>query len=195
MRVRRRGTTLVELAVALSLLAVVVTMLAVSGSAGARQEEHHESRQDLALAATLLQEALAQDMARSLPLGVLPEAERLRATPGDELVLPLFAEYRGDAAVARGFRRLRYRFDSARRGLRRGAAVLPLPGLASARFEWSETVPTTLHVHLVGRETLVGAAPTMSFRVVAPAGTDAPEGFTLAPHHGGGRDLEAPPGS
>jgi hypothetical protein len=100
-------------------------------------------------------------------------------------VLPAFAAYQGHGSPARAYRRLEYRWDGAGRALERGGSRLPLPDLGEVRFRWSEANPTALLVTLVGAEGGPGEAPEMHFRVAAPVGTDAPHGWTPAPHHRG----------
>lgn len=184
---RSRGAfTLVESTVAAALVALVVTAMALQQRAGAAEAAHHEDRQDLVAAATVLQRALSRDTRRSLSLSVLDAADRPRGEPLRELVLALQAGYRGDAARALRYRRLAYSWDPAARRLTRDGRALPLPGVEALRFLWSEGSPTVLTVELEGVAHGLGRAAALSFEVVAPGGTDAPEGWTPAPHHRGG---------
>lgn len=182
---KRRGFTLIELIVAAALVALVVTLVVLELQTGAAEATHHETRHDLAAAATVLQGTLSQDLRRCLPLGVLDPADRVRGEARGELVVPLQAAYQGDATKALRYRRLRYSWTGG--SLSRAGRPLPLPGLAAVRFTWSDEVPTRLAVELTGVARGIGETPRLRFEVMAPAGTDSPEGWTPAPHHRGGQ--------
>lgn len=182
---RRRGFTLVEAIVASAVLGVVVAAAVLEQRSAAAEENHHERNHDLAAAATVLQRSLSRDLRASLPLDVLDEADRLRGEARASAVLPVQAAYEGEADPALRYQRLAYTWDEGRGRLLRGERALPLPGVRQVRFTWTDSVPTMLAVELEGSAG-IGTTPKLRFELVAPAGTDAPDGWSPAPHHRGG---------
>lgn len=178
---RRRAVTLVELAVALALAALLVAALGSTWSSGRRGAQHAADHQGVMAAATLLQELMVWDARRSLPLDVLDDD--VTAEQGShQVVLPRSVGYDGSAETARSFSPLVYRWDLERGQLLRDGEPLPLGDLAGVEFRWSEGVPTTLTVALRGRS-FAGQAPEVRFRVPAPAGTDRLRGYRFAGYH------------
>lgn len=172
----RRGYTLVELAVALGVAALVLGLLAVVRSGGARQAAQLEAETELVRSALLLRAALARDLAGGLEPEVLHAREAALGAAEHELVLAALAGYDGGQTPARSYRAVRYRFAPGQ-GLVRDGRPLGGAGLSAVRF--LPEVDGALVVQLEGER----PGARLALRFAAPA-----RGAWLrAPHHQGAR--------
>ena len=176
---RRRGLTLLEVAVAAGLLVSLFLLASALASSAGRQGEQVDARSELLESALVLQESLAWDLHRSTGLEVLPPED---ATPGvalDELVLPLAAGYDPADTPARRVRPVRYRFANGT--VLRGEEPLVGGGLDRVEFAWTTTEPRELQV------ILRGGKDGFAFRLPAPGGGDGGLLWRRAAHHVGAR--------
>ncbi len=180
---RRRGTTLVELLVALSLVGLFLGVFWAVRSSGNREGDHVERRSELMTAVTLVQEALAWDLQRSLSLTSIPDEDLAAGVERTSITLPVYAGYEGAEEAALRYQALVYRFDRESRILYRGSTPLLVHGLEDASFRWTEDRPTMLVVTLTGRTAFGGPKPTVTVRIPAPAGTNGLGTYRLARHH------------
>jgi prepilin-type N-terminal cleavage/methylation domain-containing protein len=173
---RRRGYTLVEVAVALGVVALVLGLLGMVRSSSTRQVIQLDSETELVRTALALRAHLARDLAGGLEPAALSENERSLGAEEHELVLASFAGYDGGEAPARNYRAVRYRF-AAGQGVVRDGRPLGGEGLQDIRFHQAEHGAVT--VELEGKR----PGSRMALRFAGPArGT-----WLRAPHHRGAR--------
>jgi len=188
---RRRAFTLVEIAVALVLVAMSSMLLWQIYAAGQRQGDQIERGAELMQAASLLQEILSWDLLRSLPAASLGEEHPLRRGEAHpNLALPFYNGYAGTRPEARGFRVLAYTWDAEQKVLRRDGRPLLRSGVDEIQFRWSAHTPTQLIVELYGRSGLGDARPRTTIRLPAPPGTDGDRYWRYAPGHRGAEHRE-----
>jgi prepilin-type N-terminal cleavage/methylation domain-containing protein len=174
--VRRRGYTLVEVAVALGVAALVLGLLGMVRSSSTRQVVQLDAETELVRIALALRAHLARDLAGGLEPAALSENERALGAEEHELVLASFAGYDGSLAPARSYRAVRYRFAPGQ-GVVREGRPLGGEGLEDVRFHLGPHGAVTVE--------LSGERPgsRLALRFAAPArGT-----WLRAPHHRGAR--------
>jgi prepilin-type N-terminal cleavage/methylation domain-containing protein len=180
---RRRGLTLVEALVASVILALALASLYQLQRSMRRQGQQVEQGAQLMQTAALVQEVLAWDMLRALPLQALGERPVARGVASEATTIPVYAAYDGTAEDALRFLPVVYRWDDEAKVLYRGDAPLVRGGLAAVRFRWSAQRPTTLEVLLVGQKSGAAKAPRFVVRLPAPRGTDGDRHWRMAVHH------------
>lgn len=190
---RRRGFTLVEALVAAVILALALASLYQLQSSLRRQGQQVEQGAQLMQTAALVQEVLAWDMLRALPLQALGERPVARGVATSATTVPVYAGYDGTASDALRFLPVAYRWDDEAKVLYRGETPLVRHGLEAARFRWSVTRPTSLEVLLVGEQNGAPEAPRFTIRLPAPRGTDGDRHWRMAVHHR--RAVELDPGA
>lgn len=183
MRTIRRAFTLVELLMALAVLAVMGVAYWTVSSGGHRQVDQLEKGSELMLASTLLQEYLSWDLGRCLSLGTLAPEQVLVGRESTALELPVYRGYEGNSDAALRYRMLRYEFDAGAGVLRRDGKVILQEGLGEVRFRWTEGTPTMLVVELKGRSSAGREGGRFRIRLAAPAGTNGLASYRFAAHH------------
>jgi hypothetical protein len=185
---RRRGVTLVELAFAVSLAALLAVTYFTVTSGGAREGAHLERGAELMGAATVLQEVLSWDLLRSLPIGVIEGETEARAVASPGLRLPMLAGYDARLSPSPAFQVIEYRFDPEKGTLSRNGSVLVAEGLVAVGFRWVRGVPDLLEVTLVGQSPFGTQGPRFVIRLPAPPAGRAVGSYRFAEHHSGGRE-------
>lgn len=183
----RRGTTLVELALAIALLGALLTAYFLVMSGGNRESAQLERGNELMGTALLLHEALAWDLLRSVSVGVLGDETRPGDPAASTLRLPVATGYDGRTSPCFGYRPIAYAFDPATGTLTRDGQVLAAGGLHSVTFRWLPGRPPLLEVALVGRSALGTQGPRFVVRLPAPSSDGGLPGWRFAPHHRGAR--------
>lgn len=173
---KRRGMTLVELAVAMGVAALVLGLLVAVRASSTRQVVQLEAETGLVRIALLLRAHLARDLAGGLEPAALSRNERSLGGEEHELVLARFAGYDGGRDPARAYRAVRYRWAPGQGVIRDGR---PLGGEELAGVRFRQDVHGALTVELEGRR----PGARMDLRFAAP-----PRGAWIrAPHHRGAR--------
>lgn len=183
MKTLRRGFSLLEGVLALSLASSLLALVWLNWRQGRMQSERIEEDAELTQAACLVHESLTWDLMRSLPPGLL----EAKASDPSRLVLPFFSGYQGEASQALRYQPVTYQFDPESKTLTRNQKPLLVGVVDSVRFRWERGSLTMLVVEL-GRTRAQGKDAEFRLRLPAFTAESSRRHWLRAAHHLGGEE-------